>query len=625
MLRQIPTISGSQRARCLFALLPTIFFAVQTCGAGETKTSLIIEGGGLPPYCPALQRLVEAANVEGRIRIGYIPAAATHPERESKQFVERMAPYHIQPEQIQILDITLENASSQADNPVIVGQIRECTAIFFGGGDQTRITRSLRKSDGSPSAALTAIYDHWKNGGVIAGTSAGAAVQSLAMISVSGFPDDAIDDGMDALDFGLTKASEQPARRGLLVSQGLGFLRCGIIDQHFTQYRGRLGRLARAAIEEKIQYGFGIDEDAALVVASDGTMEVLGPGHVTIVDASGATCQDGPLGCRITGVHLTCLGHGDRFDPTTGKATIHSGKEPVEHGDQRYNGNFHIPDIAARGAVTHALIDGLGQNTRAKQVGVTLKHHRHHGHGYRYTFAKTAQTGIYAGLLNGTEVESVTYVRLDIEPVNLNLRPPEAGLPIDLAEGTTRLMLAAISFRGIMAADDHNRFRPDDPVTRGELASAIAQTLKLSPARGDSPMISDVREDSADADDIALVVISGLMAAEGGAFRPDESMSRQEAAKILVQLAERYRSAVLGKPALKPKDAEMIDPALNDVVLAAGAEGLLKMVEGRIRPTDKMTRGEVAEALFVNFGFPWSEAKSATSSESPSASERASP
>jgi len=142
-------------------------------------------------------------------------------------------------------------------------------ALLFGWG--------LRRPDGTSTAALQAIYDARDKGRIIAGTSAGAAVQSEAMISVSGFPDGSIDDGLDPLDFGLTKAIEQPAQRGLLVSRGLGFLNDAIIDQHFSQYRGRLGRLARATIEQNIRYGIGIDEDTAIVVNVDGGIEILAP------------------------------------------------------------------------------------------------------------------------------------------------------------------------------------------------------------------------------------------------------------------------------------------------------------------------------------------------------------
>ncbi len=590
------------RVLCRFAVVALILVVAGLGRADEIRTSLIIEGGGLPPYCPALERLIKTAKVNGRIRIGYLPTASGKPDVSSSHFVTRLGGYGVQPDQIQIIDVTVKNAAVQAENSAVVAQVRDCTAIFFGGGDQTRITRALLKSDGTPTAVLEAIYAVWRGGGVIAGTSAGAAVQSETMISISGFPDDSIDDGMDALDFGLTKLIEQPARRGLLVTRGLGFLRSGIIDQHFSQYRGRLGRLARAAIEEKIRFGFGIDEDAALVVATDGTMEILGPGYVTIVDTARATCQDGPLGCSIVGVHISCLGQGDRFDPKTGKATVHPNKKRIEPGQERNNGNFQIPDIAGRGAALHALIEGLADNTSRKQIGITLKHNRHYGHGYRYTFSKTDQTDGYHGIVNRFEEMSVTHVRLDIAPVALTLRPPETGLPPDLPQGPSRKMLEAISFRGIMLADDQGRFRPNAPVTRGELACAISQTIRLEPARGKSPTITDVPASSPEADEISLVVVAGLMTTEGGFFHPAEPISRQEAATVLFRLAERYRSEVLSAKPIEFKDSQAIAPRHRDAAFAAFRENLLKTNAESFRPLATLTREEAAESLHKIIG-----------------------
>src|SRR5208282_846604 len=156
--------------------------------------------------------------------------------------------------------------------------------------------------------ALLALKDMWRRGGVIAGTSAGAAMQSSRMLSAAGLPDDALDEGMDALDFGIRRDLRQ---RGLLVTDGLGFFHAGIVDQHFSQYRGRLGRLARAVIEEHTRFGFGVDENTAMLVSGDGRIEVVGTGNLTIVDVANARCSDGPLGCRISGVRLPCLQSGD--------------------------------------------------------------------------------------------------------------------------------------------------------------------------------------------------------------------------------------------------------------------------------------------------------------------------
>lgn len=586
-------------------LLTVIMVSAVFARADESRTSLIIEGGGLPPYCPALERLVDAATVKGRIRIGYLPTASSHPDASSAQFIERMKAYGISPDQIQMINITLNNGAVEAESPVVVKQIRECTSIFFGGGDQTRITRALRRPDGTSSAALEAIYSVWKDGAVIAGTSAGAAVQSETMMTVSGVPDDTIDEGLDALDFGLTKSIEEPARRGLLISRGLGFLQSGIIDQHFSQYRGRLGRLARATTEQGVRYGFGIDEDAALAVAVDGTLEVLGPGQVMIVDSANATCHDGPLGCRISGIHLTCLASGDRFDPKTGKVVIHDSKKIVERGKESYNGNFLIPDIAGCGAVTLALFGGLGNNTSREQIGIALKYNGHYGHGFRYTFSKTGLTKCYTGTLRGVDVDAVTDVRLEIEPTTMSLRRPETGLPSDLPNGLSKTILEAISFRGILIADEDGRFRPHEPITRGELAMAVAQTIRLEPPRLNPPVISDIDKNSHSAKSITLVVGAGLIHVTDGLFKPTESISRQEAAMVLVRLAERYRSRELMAEPCQFKDDDAVALQNRNDILKSFHEKLLRSDDGMIRPLDKLTRAETAEAIFTIIDFPW--------------------
>lgn len=395
-------------------------------------------------------------------------------------------------------------------------------------------------------------------------------------------------------------------RRGLLISRGLGFLQSGIIDQHFSQYRGRLGRLARATTEQGVRYGFGIDEDAGLAVAVDGTFEVLGPGQVTIVDSANATCQDGPLGCRISGIHLTCLASGDRFDPKTGRSIIHHSKKIVERGKESSNGNFLIPDIAGRGAVTLALFGGLGNNTSHEQVGIALKYNGHYGHGFRYTFSKTDQTTCYTGTLHGVDVDAVTDVRLAIEPITTSLRRSETGLPPDLPNGSSKTMLEAISFRGILTADETGRFRPHEPITRGELASAIAQTIRLEPPRSNPPVISDLSEMSQTAKSIALAAGAGLMTVHDGLFKPKDFITRQEAATVLVRLAERYQSRLLTSKPVRFEDYDAVSSPDRNEVWKAFHEKLLHSDHGMIRPLDKLTRAEAAEALFTVIDFPWS-------------------
>ncbi len=302
-------------------------------------------------------------------------------------------------------------------------QIRRSTAAYFAGGDQSRITRTLLKPDGAATPALLALKDMWRRGGVIAGSSAGAAMQSSRMLNAAGLPDDSLDEGMDALDFGIRRDLRH---RGLLVTAGLGFFQAGIVDQHFSQYRGRLARLARALIEEHVRFGFGVDENTALVVSGDGRLEVVGTGNLTIVDAADARCTDGSLGCRISGVRLSSLQSGDGFDPATAATTVRPGKKPIEEGSQDFNGNHLIADIAAPGAVLWAMFSGLAENSSRKQLGITLRYNRGFGHGYRFTFAKTERTIAYGGYADHFYSHAIDGVRLDISPILYTQQDPQS-------------------------------------------------------------------------------------------------------------------------------------------------------------------------------------------------------
>ena len=137
--------------------------------------------------------------------------------------------------------------------------IKQATGIFFTGGDQLRFTSIL-----GGSAVDAAIRAAFRQGAVIAGTSAGAAVMSETMI-VTG------------------NSSDTPKKSSLIMAQGMGFLTEGVVDQHFAQ-RGRINRLLEAVAQNPHVLGIGIDEDTALVVGPDRLCRVIGSQTVTIID-----------------------------------------------------------------------------------------------------------------------------------------------------------------------------------------------------------------------------------------------------------------------------------------------------------------------------------------------------
>ncbi|MBY3101901.1 cyanophycinase [Rhizobium laguerreae] len=151
----------------------------------------------------------------------------------------------------------------QATSEEKLATLRDVSAVFFSGGDQLRITSLIGD---------TPIYEHvheiFANGGVIAGTSAGASVMSDTMLVR----------GSNASSFRIGDLSMAP---------GLGLLPNVIIDQHFAE-RGRIGRLIGAVSQNPRVLGIGIDEDTAIVVCGH-RFDVIGTGAVYLVDAGHVT------------------------------------------------------------------------------------------------------------------------------------------------------------------------------------------------------------------------------------------------------------------------------------------------------------------------------------------------
>jgi cyanophycinase len=166
-------------------------------------------------------------------------------------------------------------------------------AVFFTGGDQLRISSQL-----GDTPVEKRIREIWQDGGVIAGTSAGASVMSDAM---------------------LVRGTGRSSHRigDLRLAPGLGLLRDVIVDQHFAE-RGRIGRLLGAVAHNPRVLGIGIDEDTAIVVEGD-EFRVLGDGAVYVVDGGDVTQSNiaearADEALSIYDVRLHVLSHGDAFD-----------------------------------------------------------------------------------------------------------------------------------------------------------------------------------------------------------------------------------------------------------------------------------------------------------------------
>jgi len=193
----------------------------------------------------------------------------------------------------------------EAADPRQLALIEDATALFFTGGDQLKITTKL---GGTPlNERIRQLYK--MHGGLIAGTSAGAAVMGQMML----------------MSAALEGVEKHRVRQAFIMARGLALLRDVVIDQHFAQ-RARIERLLGAIAENPGVLGVGIDEDTAIVVDHQ-EFNVIGSGAVYVADGSAisytnVTERPADSTLCLFDVRLHVLAPGASFDMATRRPRI---------------------------------------------------------------------------------------------------------------------------------------------------------------------------------------------------------------------------------------------------------------------------------------------------------------
>jgi cyanophycinase len=249
MNKPIRKLNATVRIGALCLIVNCTLCAAETANISERidpqgiPGKLVICGGGTLDE-EIIQRFVKlAGGEEGKLVV--IPtASATASTDEPEKFTASWKKYSLA--SVTLLHAKTREEANQSD---FAKPIHDATAVWFGGGDQTRIADRYL---GTP--VESALSDLLARGGVIGGTSAGAAIMSRRMIA-GGNPDPRIAIGFDLLPD-------------------------AVVDQHFLQ-RNRKPRLLRCLADQPTNFGIGIDESTAVII--DGRrMQVFGDGKVTI-------------------------------------------------------------------------------------------------------------------------------------------------------------------------------------------------------------------------------------------------------------------------------------------------------------------------------------------------------
>jgi cyanophycinase len=263
---------------------------------------LIVGGGEQSDALVA--RFVDLAGGSGHARIAVLPMASSEPVETGEEKAEQLRALGAD-----AFVLNLSRADAETDSAV--GRFATATGVWFTGGDQIRLTQALL---GTP--ALGAIAAVYARGGVIGGTSAGAAIMSDSMLTGNQFRPDTAGAAYYDDDFPTI------GRHAIEVVPGLGFLHGAIVDQHFIR-RERHNRLLSVVLERPSLVGVGIDEGTALEVEPDGRWQVLGASSVVVYDARHARVT--PSGAALLGateVRLHILPSGGGFDPRRGAGSL---------------------------------------------------------------------------------------------------------------------------------------------------------------------------------------------------------------------------------------------------------------------------------------------------------------
>lgn len=209
---------------------------------GAASSRVIMVGGGDYPES-VIKRCLEGTG--GRVLV--VPTASsepTTPGEVAEEFKKAGAK---------------STVVADKDPKKAAGQLKKADVVWFTGGDQNRVTKAFL---GTPF--FDALQERLRQGIVVAGTSAGAAIGGELMITGEG--------DFETID---PKAVE--------TAPGMSFLRGVLIDQHFLR-RQRLNRLISVLLAHPDLVGVGVDEKAAAEFQGDrmtvltGRVVVLRPG-----------------------------------------------------------------------------------------------------------------------------------------------------------------------------------------------------------------------------------------------------------------------------------------------------------------------------------------------------------
>jgi cyanophycinase len=430
-------------AQTLMVLCLLVLFVAPSPSRAEApahKGVAVVIGGALSHRNDEVwSRVVALSGGKGATWL-VIPTASGSPESSAKRIIESLekhgATAQMVPLSKSLKDFKVEDV---VRDPVWIARVRAAKGIYFAGGAQEHITEALYQrvgerigDDVKNTPMLDAIWAMYREGGVVAGSSAGAAIMSATM-----FRDPP--DNLTILRSGV--------KVGRDIDRGLGFVGDTLfVDQHFLK-RGRIGRLLPVMAQTGFKVGLGIEEDSAAVV-SGSNVEIIGAKGALLVDLRTATsnraqntASNTSIGGQfqpflLQGARISYLDRGDSVNLASMVVTPSASKlkgSTLDHtapNFKPYNKDvrFHA-DILGDGTIVNAmaqLLDspkmearGLAFSFSTKKDKSDIKREEASDIGFEFRLYKRADTTGYFSTALGGDDYTIISMGLDVIPVRL--------------------------------------------------------------------------------------------------------------------------------------------------------------------------------------------------------------
>jgi cyanophycinase len=352
-------------------LLPCVALAAAPAPACAQGLTIAIGGALQKDNTEVWSRVVGLAGGPGA-RFVVLSTASSEPVASAASIVARLQAHGAHAVTLPVSPDWpgVDPATAVAD-PELLAEVRRSQGVFLSGGAQARLLDTLAPG-GRDSPLLQALKALWQRGGVVAGTSSGAAV--LGTVVFRDVPDPA------------AVLPDPPARlrEGVEVDRGFGLLPADVlVDQHFIK-RGRLARLLPLMQLRGLSLGLGVEEDSAVVVQGH-EVQALGRHGALVADLGAASPRSADSGAfRVRDAVLHWLQPGERFHlgerrplapptPVPPSALSPAG-EPTEAVARAFQANPLAPGVlpAAMRAVWEGRVPELRGVSRAPD-GATLR------------------------------------------------------------------------------------------------------------------------------------------------------------------------------------------------------------------------------------------------------------